>query len=148
MKSIIIRSIVLLFLSSVIFSFNYKPGGEGFEIYLNNKIVLQQYGNEMNTVKSFRLHQSSQNEKLSIKYFHCGKVGLNRTITFKNGNDKVLKVYSYNDASTPSAMMNLDVKEIFNIKNGNGNTLKLYYASSELKKGRMLATVLISDVAK
>ena len=48
-------------LSAILFSFSANnSGGEGFEIYLNNKLVLQQYGNNMNTVKTLNLEKSSR----------------------------------------------------------------------------------------
>ncbi|MEO5947192.1 MAG: hypothetical protein ABIP79_10290 [Chitinophagaceae bacterium] len=148
MKSIIIKSMTVLFICTSLFGFTSKPGGEGFEILLNNEVVLQQFGNSMNTVKSLRLNQSSQNEKLSIKYFHCGKIGKNRTITLKNSQDKVLKTFSYKDVSTASSAMMLNVKDILAIKKENGNSIKLYYAASELANERMLAILIIPDIAK
>jgi len=42
-----IASTALLLLASVTFSsFTDRKGGEGFEIYLNNKLVVQQFGNQ------------------------------------------------------------------------------------------------------
>jgi hypothetical protein len=37
--------------------------------------------------------------------------------------------------------MSVQVKELLNLKKGTGNTLNLYYTSSELPKGRMLAAM-------
>ena len=146
MKSIILKSVTLLLICAGFFAFTSKPGGEGFEIYLNDKVVLQQFGSEMNTVKSISLQQSSKNETLRIKYYHCGRIGKERLITIKNGQDKVLKVFRYKDAAVPSSTMTLEVKEVLNLKNG--STLKLYYSSSELTKGRLLATILVPDNSK
>lgn len=148
MKSIIIKSMTLLFVCASLYAFTAKPGGEGFEILLNNQVVLQQFGEDMNTIKSLRLNQSSQNEKLSIKYYHCGRIGKNRTITLRNGQDKVLKTFSYKDAATASSPMTVDVRDILSIKKGNGNTVKLYYSASELATERMLAILIIPDVSK
>jgi hypothetical protein len=39
-------------------------GGEGFEVYLNDKLVLQQYGKEMDIVKNLQLDQSASNGQL------------------------------------------------------------------------------------
>ena len=145
MKSIISKTMTLVALAATIFSFSSKPGGEGFEILLNNKVVLQQYGSEMNTVKSLQLNQNSPNDQLTIKYYHCGRVGKNRIVTIKDDHNNVVKEWRFADAGTPVAAMSCSVKEIINLKKANSNTFKLYYSSSELPKGRLLASVIIGN---
>ena len=141
MKSITAKTMALIAVSTALFSFSSKPGGEGFEIYLNNKVMIQQYGREMNTGQSLRLDQASPDDKLTIRYHHCGKTGKNRVVTIKNGQDKVLKEFRYADAATQVSSMTVQVKEILNIKNAASTTLRLYYTSSELPAGRMLASL-------
>jgi hypothetical protein len=145
MKSLISKSMMLLAICAALFSFTNKPGGEGFEIYVNNKVVIQKFGNEINTVQSLQLNQYSLNDQLTIKYHHCGKVGKNRIVTIKDGQNKVLKEFRYADAATPVAAMALNVKDILNLKKGTSSTLKLYYASSELTKERLLTTLVIAS---
>ncbi len=144
MKSIISKPMALITICATLFSFSPKPGGEGFEIYLNNKAVIQQYGNEMNTVKSLNLNQSLSNDQLTIKYHHCGKVGKNRVVTIKDGQNKVLKEFRYADVATPVAAMALNVKDIVSLGKSNKNSLKLSYSSSELPDGRTLATISVT----
>ena len=136
---------MLLFaMCTTLFSFLSKPGGEGFEIYLNNKVVLQQFGGDMNTVESLQLNSSGNNDKLTIKYHHCGKVGKNRIITVKDGQNKVLKQFRYADAVTPVSPMAVNVNDILSFKKKD-NTLKLFYSSSELPNGRVLASINASS---
>jgi hypothetical protein len=141
MKSFFSKSVALVAICTTLFSFSTKPGGEGFEIYLNNKVVLQQYGGDMNTVKSLQLTQSSPADQLTIKYHHCGKIGKNRVVTIKDHQNKVLKEFRYADATIPVSPMVVNVKDILNLKKGGHNTLKLYYSSTELPNGRMLVTI-------
>ena len=129
MKSIISKPMALVVICAILSSFSPKPGGEGFEIYLNNKVVLQQYGGDMNTVKSLQLTQSSAADQLTVKYHHCGKIGKNRIITIKDGQNKVLKEFRYTDAATPVSAMAINVKDILSLKKGS-STLKLFYSSS------------------
>src|SRR5678809_546081 len=86
---------LLIALSGVLFSFSVKTvetitsyknnfGGEGFEVYLNDKLVLQQYGEKMNNVKTLELDQSASNGQLAIRYYHCGKPGKSRVVTIKD----------------------------------------------------------------
>ncbi|MEO6612924.1 MAG: hypothetical protein ABIT05_10590 [Chitinophagaceae bacterium] len=141
MKSITGKLVVLLAISTVLFSFVTRPGGEGFEIYLNNKVVLQQYGNEMNTVKKLPLDQYAATDNLGIRYYHCGKAGKNRVITIRDAQNNSLKEYRYADVTTPASAMIVPVKDLLGLKKKTGSNLQLYYSSSELPKGRVLVSV-------
>ncbi len=144
MKSIFSKTMALITICATLFSFSPNPGGEGFEIYVNNKVVIQKFGNEINTVQSLQLNQYSSNDQLTIKYHHCGKVGKNRVVTIKDGQNKVLKEFCYADAATPIAAMALNVKDIVSLRKGNNNSLQLSYSSSELPDGRVLATISLT----
>ncbi|MEO6730724.1 MAG: hypothetical protein ABIN01_05870 [Ferruginibacter sp.] len=142
MKSIISKTMMLVAIAATLVSFT-NFGGEGFEIYLDNKIVLQRFGNTLNEVTSLQLNQQSANSQLTIKYHHCGKVGKSRVITIKDGQDKILKQWRFNDAATPVAAMNCNVKDILTLKKGTEAILKLYYSSSELPNGRLLTNIVV-----
>ena len=154
MKSIISKTMSLVTISAMLLSFSPKPGiasgnppqaetkgGEGFEISMNNKILIQRYGSDINTVNSLQLNPTSSNDQLIIKYYHCGRVGKNRIVTIKDGQNNLLKEFRYADVATAVAGMSLPVKDILSLKKGSINTLKLYYSSSELPNGRLLTTI-------
>lgn len=143
MKSLISKTVALIAICTTLFSFSSNPGGEGFEIYLNNQVVIQQYGKDVNVIKSLQLGQSSADDKITIKYQHCGRPGKNRLVLIKDINNKTLKEFHYTDATTPVSAMLVNVKDIKALKKGTTNTLKLFYSSSELPDGRILATISI-----
>jgi hypothetical protein len=140
MKSIIFKTMSFVAIAATLLSFSPKPGGEGFEISLNNKVLVQRFGSDINALNSLQLTPASVNEQLIIKYHHCGKVGKNRIVTIKDGQNKMLKEFRYADVSTPVAAMSLPVKDILALKKTN-TTLKMYYASTELPNGRLLTTI-------
>jgi hypothetical protein len=144
MKSMIRKFMMLISIGISVQSFSPNPGGEGFEIFLNNKVVVQRFGNQINTVNNLQLNPAAVNDKLTIKYHHCGRVGKNRTVTIKDGENNVLKVFRYADANSPVAEMTLPVKDILALKKRNG-ICKLFYASTELPNGRMLATLHLGN---
>jgi len=145
--------VLLIMLSGVLFSFSLKTaekicsnksnsGGEGFEVYLNNKLVLQQYGDKMNTVKTLELDQSASNGQLAIRYYHCGKPGKSRVVTIKDEQNVVLKEWRFGDAKDASARVSCNVKDIFALpKFKDGKKVNLYYTATELPNGRLLATL-------
>ena len=141
-KAKAIKTLSGVALCAILYSFSTNKGGEGFEISLNNKVVLQQYGSDLNTVKTLKLDQTAGNDQLSIRYHHCGRVGKNRTITIKDGQNKVLKQWNFTDASNAAASMSCKVKDILGLRNGKNTILKLYYSSSELPKGRLLTSIV------
>ena len=142
MKSIISKPLALLAICTTLFSFSPKPGGEGFEIYLDSKLLVQRYGGDMNTVQSLECSQSAATSRFIIKYYHCGKAGKSRVVTIKDGQNNVLKQFHFPDAKTPTGVIVLDVKDVRNLKKGS-TPLKLFYSSSELPNGRLLASVII-----
>ncbi|HEX2630529.1 MAG TPA: hypothetical protein VHM26_16030, partial [Chitinophagaceae bacterium] len=99
-----------LFMAAIIsvaslLSFSSKPGGEGFEIYLNNKLLVQRFGQEMNSVQTISLNNISADDQLRVRYHHCGKAGKNRLITIRNSENKILKEWKYTDRDVASSMV-------------------------------------------
>jgi hypothetical protein len=145
MKSIISKTIMLVAIAVTLLSFTSNFGGEGFQISLNGKVVLQQYGKEMDIIKTLQLNSASANDMLTIRYHHCGKIGKNRIVTIKDGQNNIVKEWRFKDSQTAFDEMSCPVKDFLGLKKGNEQVLKLYYSSSELPDGRQLATVSIDS---
>ena len=145
MKSIISKVVMLVALATTIVSFSPSFGGEGFEISLNGKVVMQQFGKDMNTVKNLQLGQLRSTDRLTIRYHHCGHIGKNRVITIRDGQDKTLKVWRYNDSNSPLGEMLCSSQDIITFNKAGNQVLKLYYTSSELPAGRLLANIVAGN---
>ena len=149
--------VLLATLSCVLFSFSLRTaeaiflnknnfGGEGFEVYLNDKLVLQQYGKNMDNVKSLQLDQSVSNGQLAIRYYHCGQPGKGRVVTIKDENNVVLKEWRFGDAKDAAAKVCCNVKDILALpKLKAGKKVNLYYASAELPNGRLLVILTAAN---
>ncbi len=131
----------LLAISSLLFSFAKPAGGEGFEIFLNSKVVIQKFGTPSNKIQLLSLGQASAKDQLTVKYYHCGRAGKDRTLMLKNSKNEVVKQWAFkDDKSSPS--MTIPVKEILEAQEkAGGQKLGLHYVSSELTGGRMLAVL-------
>jgi len=129
MKSIIGKA-MLVVTGALLFSFTARPGGEGFEVYLNNKLVIEAHGAGIDDVKTLDLKNSLPGDKLTVKYFHCGRIGKNRIVTLKNAANKVIKTFRYPDTPTNSSM-EVPLKDIH-------VATRLCYSSTELPKERAL----------
>lgn len=145
MKKMHYRSFVipglLVALSVILFSFTAGWGGDSFTIYLNNKLIFQQYLHDDKNIKNITLQAANYNDELKISFSHCGKVGKSRTITIKDQHNKVLKQLRFEDAN---ASMTCKVKDIFDLKE-RSITLQLFYSSNELPKGQVLASVVMES---
>lgn len=145
MKAMISKAMMLVALAAALLSFSPRFGGEGFEILLNGKVLLQQFGKDLNTVKNLQLGQVSANDKLTIRYHHCGNVGKNRVVTIKDGQDRVLKQWRYKDSESRVAEMQCSTQDIITLKKAGTDVFKIYYSSSELPNGRMLASISVGN---
>ncbi len=145
MKLIISKAMMLVATAAALLSFSSNFGGEGFEISLNGKLLLQQFGKDLNTVKTLQLNQGLPDDRLIIRYYHCGRVGKNRVVIIKDAQDKLIKEWRFNDASSAVSAMSCPVKEIMGLKKNNNAVFKLYYSSSELPNGRQLASIVTNN---
>ena len=129
---------------TALFSFSVKPGSDSFTIYLNNKLMIQQYVTRDEAVKNLVLNESYSDDLLNINYSHCGKTGSGRTISFMDHQKKVLKKWNFSDDSGEA--VSVKVGDVLALqKMSKNNSLKLVYASNELPEGRTLAVILASD---
>lgn len=142
MKSFLMKPLAILSIAFTLFSFTKPAGGEGFEVFLNNNVILQCFGSQVNSPQTIQLAQGSVTDEITIKYYHCGKTGKNRVLTVKDGQDKTLKEFRFADASSASSGMCCKVKDIVSLRKGNSSVMKLYYSSSELPGGRLLASIV------
>lgn len=124
-------------------SFSGKMGGDKFEIYINGKLVVEQFVAAKNSVPTIELGKYSSNQKMEVYYSHCGKTGTGRTITISNAQNQVLKQWQFADAAAQSAM-SCQLKDILPLQKNKEEKLNLYYSSKELPGGRLLAVVTSS----
>jgi hypothetical protein len=126
-------------------SFTAKAGGEGFEIYLNNKLILWQSVSKPFTLHSLQLDKANKDDQLVIIYHHCGTTGKDRTIAIKDDKGNTIKEWKFADASGSSKGMTIPVKELLQLeKNYSHTNLNIVYYSQQLPKGRALSALQLT----
>jgi ferredoxin-like protein FixX len=121
-------------------SFALMPGGDYFEVYLNNKMVLQETLHNRKATPPLLLDETST-DQLHVYYSHCGETGTSRKITLKDAQNKSLKEWKYPDVDkTVKDAMSCSVKEITAFKKG-GHTLTLFYSAKESANEVALAPI-------
>ena len=147
-KSIAIKTALLFVFWAALFSFTGKFGGDVFEIYLNNKLISQQFVTRHEAVKTLQLDQSVSDAKVIVNYSHCGQTGKDRYIIIKDAQNRIVKKWHFADAVGDKKDMSCKVKEILELQKSNGNQFALYYASKELPGGRLLASIILTTDTK
>ena len=133
---------MLVFFSLTLFAFTSKWGGDSFEIWLNGKMLLQQFVHVSKGVQTLQLNPTSENDKLDIFYRHCGQTGSNRYVTIKDEGSHALKVWKFVDTDGKNAAMELKLKDVLKLKKNKNSRLNLFYSSDQLPAGRLLATIV------
>jgi hypothetical protein len=116
-------------------------GGEHFQVYLNDKLILEQGITASFKAKNLPLDNATASDKLVIHYRQChGLIAKGRSLSIKDENGKTLKEWKFAD-SKESAMV-IPVKEILQLQKQYANsTFKLYYTSTEYSEDRTLASL-------
>jgi len=139
------KLLALVVFSTVFSSFSGNWGGDSFKIFIDKKLVVQDYVSNSSGVKSFQVDASNASAQVDIYYSHCGQTGKSRNITIKDGENHLLKQWNFSDASGSNTSMSCKVKDLLNLGKANGvSKLNLYYSSKELPNGRLLAAVLLN----
>jgi hypothetical protein len=139
------KFILLCALSAVLFSFTLRPGGDHYQVYLDDKMVLEQFVHMQKSMPTVTLDADSEQALVSITYSHCGKVGTARNIIIKDHQNKILKEWHFVDVASGKAPMTFNVKDLVALKQKGSNNLNLVYSSNEIPEGRQLATVVLSQ---
>lgn len=134
----------LMITSFLLFSFSTGKGGDSFQIYLNGKMLMEQYVHMEKSVKSLQINSASANDKLDIYYSHCGHTGTDRSITVKDEKNNALKTWKFGNTKEKSAMTVM-VKDIHAVLKNKESKFSLVYSSKELPSGKSLAVVNLSN---
>ncbi len=127
---------VILILTAVFFQgFSKNAGGDYYSIYLNDKLVTQQFLTQPKPATVLSLSTANLNDQMFIHFSHCGIAGKERSITLADEKGKPVKVWKFPDSK--SIAMQLPVKEILTAST-KISTASIYYASKEKTAGQLL----------
>lgn len=127
-------------------SFDSPPGGDSFTVYLNDKLLVQQYVHNKEKTKTISLQQASASDIIKVHYSHCGKMGIARNLFIKDQQNKTLKAWKFEDSNDgDKGSMKLQAGEVAKLQKGSANkTLSLVYSSEQLPEGFVLVHISAS----
>ena len=124
-------------------SFSSLPGSHSFQVYLDDKLVIDQYVNSRLDAPKLVLDPAENHRQLTVKYNECGRTATGRILSLKDSNNKVLKEWRFDGESKGySGAMTCSIKEITALFQKESNPLKLYYSSKDFAQGQLVASVL------
>lgn len=133
---------LLVILCGVLFSFAPLAGAHNYQVYLDDKLVLERYADPRKEVPSLSLDPSGDYKQLSVRYSECGRTVSARIISIKDDGGKLLKEWKFDGSSKGfENPMDINVKDVLALKQKNSNSLKLYYASREFPEGQIIASL-------
>lgn len=119
----------------------FTRGGDSYEIYLNQSLILKQYVHMPLNVKYLPLAAVKAGDQLVVHYSHCGVIGKGRTMSVKDAAGKTLKQWKFADADGKRSGMVIPALELVQLQKSAGAPLQLVYASRELSGGRLLTSL-------
>src|SRR5687768_15243057 len=96
-----IRSLVAVAVCTILLAFSYRVGGDSVSICLNDKVLMLEHVMSESTVKNLSLRVGNVNDVLRIHYSHCGKTGMERSVSIQDGQNNVLKTWIFTDRPPP-----------------------------------------------
>ena len=119
-----------------------KAGRDQFKVYLNNKLLLEQYVGESVSLKQLQLEKANANDQLTFHYSHCGQIGTSRKIVVEDAKGNIIKKWEFADADGQNSGMVIPVKEVLALQK---EDLQFFYASNQLPKGMMIASFHVNN---
>jgi hypothetical protein len=117
-------------------------GGDYFEVYIGQELIVQQALHNDNGIKTFNLQPAHYQEKLSIRFTHCGIAGKKRMITLKDAEGRVLRTFAFAESKSKNGVMVCEAREVMDLQTRADREINLYYSSAELPGGRCLVRLL------
>jgi hypothetical protein len=140
--------VVIAALCLVLASFRLMPGAHSFQLYLDDKMVAEQYVSSKTAAPKIELGATGKYNDIVVKYNECNHPTSGRVLTIKDEQDNTLKQWNYEGQTTGyKDPMILKVKDVVALKPKGNNTLRLYYSSKEFENGQLIANVVVGTEA-
>lgn len=143
-----VNALVGVTLGAILFSFAPRPGAHSVQVYLDSKLMIDQYVNFKSEAPRLVLDPAEKFNQLIVKYSECGRTVTGRVLTLKDDHNNVVKDWRYEGSSKGfSESMSCAVKDIVALKQKGSHTLKLFYSSNDFPEGHQVAYLVIGTKA-
>jgi hypothetical protein len=139
-------SLLGIMVSIAVFSFSAPSGADSFQIYLDKKLIVEDYVHLAKKVKTINIQAANHNSQLEVYYNHCGELGRSRTIVLKDNQNRILREFRFKDGNK---FMTCKVSDFIDFKKKNPvPAINLYYSAQQSPEPRLLANILVNTTDK
>ncbi|GAA0880517.1 hypothetical protein GCM10009119_34870 [Algoriphagus jejuensis] len=142
-KIALCSALLAIVLGLVTMSFSPRLGLDGYEIYLNDKLIMKQYINQPLNLRTLQLDKAAPEDMLWIKYNHCtikSGSGSERVIVLKDMKGHELKQWKFANSPSENKPMKVSVAELRQLEKEHADhQVSMYYKSKELADAELLA---------
>jgi hypothetical protein len=136
--------IFALVMTASLLSFDMKPGMHSFQVFVDDKMILERYADR--GLKAPNVQLSTENKTLDVRYNECNRTVSGRSLTAKDKDDNVLKVWRYEGSTSGfKDPMSCSVKDLQALAQKNGNAVRIYYASNDFPEGLHIITATVGN---
>jgi hypothetical protein len=121
-----------------------SPGGDSFELYVQDKLIVRYFYASKTPVPTVRLGQDAVRGTVALTFSHCGRTDTQRQITARDASGKVIKVWSFPNAGGKTGNRMTLTWDGIQKRNP---TMSLYYQAQEFPDEALLAHIIFTDEA-
>ena len=130
---------------SLLFAFTTMPGAHSMKVFLDDKLMFDEYVDSKSNAPTLTLDQNGRHSKLIVQYSECGRTVSGRKLTLKDGNDKILTQWKFEGSAKGFEQpMECSVKDIIGLKSKTNGNMRMYYSSNEFPQGHQIINISIS----
>lgn len=134
-----IMILALVSISALFVSFALRPGTDHFQVYVNNKLVMEEFTYNRKTASPIVLDGNTG--LVGVLYSHCGVMGTARKLSLKDGSNNVIKMWEFADVNPKAKdVMKFDLAELNGFRKSH-QKLSLCYHAKELVEDVVIAPI-------
>jgi hypothetical protein len=135
-----LKAVLVVAFCAMLSSFTTMPGAHGFQVYLDDKLVADQYVRP-GLIPNITVENQS---RIVVKYNECNRTVSGRVLTLKDEKGNTLKEWKFEGATSGfKDPMSCSIKEISAFRQKN---VKLYYSSTDFPAGQLVPTLTFSNL--
>lgn len=147
-KTGFLKSLFAAIFAFLVLGLQARAGGDVYEIYLNNKLVIRQALHAPLSLQNLELSTAKAGDKLSIRFLQCnapGKTGKSRMISIRDEQGKIVKQWKFKDASGAGNEMVIPVEELLAVQRQARQPLFVFYSAEGMVKDQKLVALQPMD---
>jgi hypothetical protein len=127
-------------------AFASRPGGYGYTVHLNNKLVGEYYLTSTHLTPTVTVQNADLKSSLAVYFNECGQIGGGRKLSVRSVDQKILKEWSFANSTAKHDAMEVSIQDVGGLLAS--GKVAIYYASERVTKPQLLVYLSTETIAK